>query len=515
MSIAFEQGLKFVSDNMGAALGGQMSQLWIDTINSQIESISNDIMAKVQSTDLPADKLQGFVAEIWHSGTFNADSAVHHSVATAKAPDVNTYASADVEFGGSRASLKYYKDAKSSYAAQSETPYERYMHLKAKADKAGKSYESLDEFLGKRKIKKEDMHKSMYQGQAKLIPTNQLLDAQNLLDKKIAVAQANGKLDQVARYKEVQATLTDILSDKKGNKSIPLSREDAQRLTRAVKEGNLDQELLSECGLDINQLVTAKDIMSEAFSAGLSAAVISFVIGIAPTIIDGISMLVSEGEIDPKLFAEMGYKGLSSAARGFINGSITAALVACCQSGKLGTTLMGANASMISTAVVLMIGTLESGIRLATGRINKAQMAEEMSRLYITTAFSVGGGIAASVWFVEIPPLAMAAYMLGSFIGGVIGGFAYNIGHSLFMSFCVDSGCTFFGLVDQNYELPQEILDEIGIDIFEYEKFDYETFQYDSFQFDAFTPDAFEYDKFGITIIRRGVIGVGKIGYQY
>ena len=95
--------------------------------------------------------------------------------------------------------------------------------------------------------------------------------------------------------------------------------------------------------------------MSEAFSARLSAAVISFVIGIAPTIIDGISMLVSKGEIDTKLFAEMGYKGLSSAARGFINGSITAALVACCQSGKLGTTLMGANASMISTAVVLMI----------------------------------------------------------------------------------------------------------------------------------------------------------------
>ena len=105
MSVAFEQGLKFVYDNMGAALGGQMSQLWINTINSQIESVSNDIMTKVQSTNLPADKLQGFVAEIWHSGTFNADSTVHHSAATAKAPDVNTYASADVEIGGSRTSL--------------------------------------------------------------------------------------------------------------------------------------------------------------------------------------------------------------------------------------------------------------------------------------------------------------------------------------------------------------------------------------------------------------------------
>ena len=55
MSIAFEQGLKFVSDNMGAALGRHISQLWIDTINSQIESISSDIMTKVQSNDLPAD----------------------------------------------------------------------------------------------------------------------------------------------------------------------------------------------------------------------------------------------------------------------------------------------------------------------------------------------------------------------------------------------------------------------------------------------------------------------------
>ncbi|MGN0502243.1 MAG: hypothetical protein ACI4HN_04915 [Ruminococcus sp.] len=515
MSIAFEQGVKYVADNIGAALGGQMSQLWIDTINSQIESVSSNIMTKVQSTNLPADKLQGFVAEIWHSGTFSANAAVHHSTANASVPDVNTFGSADVKVGDNSASLKYYKNAGGSYAAQSETPYERYLHLKANAEKSGKSYESLDEFLKKRNIDKKDIHKSMYQGQAKLIPANQLLDAQKLLDRKIAVAQANGKLDQVARYQEVRDTLTDILSDHKGNKSIPLSREDAQRLTQAAKKGKLDKELLSECGLDINQLVTTKDIMSEAFSAGLKAAVLSLVISIAPTILDGISMLITEGEIDPSEFAEKGYQGLNAAAKGFLNGSITAALVACCHSGKLGATFINANASVISTAVVLMIGTLESGIKFATGKITKAQMADEIARLHITTAFSVGGGIAASVWFSEIPPLAVAAYMLGSFIGGVVGNFAYNIGKSLFMSFCVESGCTFFGIVDQNYQLPQEILDEIGIDVFDYEKFDYEGFQYDSFQFDSFSLDVFEYDKFGITIIRRGVIGVGKIGYQY
>ena len=513
MSVAFEQGVKYIADNMGASWGGQMSQLWTDSIIDQIENVTNEMMSKAQSTNLPPDKLQGFMAELWHSGSFNADAAKNHSSAKAYAPDVNSFASADVKVGDKETSLKYYKNAKSSYTAQSETPYERYKHLKAKAERSGKKYESFDEFLEKRKIDKKNAHKSIYQGQAKLIPSDQLLSAQKLLDKKIAIAQASGKLEQVARFQEVRDTLTDIVSDRKGNKSIPLSREDVQRLTQAAKDNHLDKELLKECGLDINKLVTPKDIMSEAFSSGLSAAVISLVIGIAPTILNGISMLISEGEISPELFAEMGFNGLSSSAKGFLNGSITAGLVASCQSGKLGTSLMGVNASMISTAVVLMVGSIECGIRFASGRISKAQMADEIAKLHITTAFSVGGGIAASIWFAEFPPLATAAYMLGSFIGGIIGGFVYSTGKSLFMSFCVESGCTFFGLVDQNYELPQEIIEKIGIDVFEYEKFEYNVFQNDSFQFEAFTPDYFEYEKFGITIIRRSVIGVGKIGY--
>ena len=85
MSIAFEQGLKFVSDNMGAALGGQMSQLWIDTINSQIESISNDIMAKVQSTDLPADTYV-ITANFTETEMFNGD--YKNTTATVKGVDV-------------------------------------------------------------------------------------------------------------------------------------------------------------------------------------------------------------------------------------------------------------------------------------------------------------------------------------------------------------------------------------------------------------------------------------------
>jgi len=36
--------------------------------------------------------------------------------------------------------------------------------------------------------------------------------------------------------------------------------------------------------------------------------------------------------------------------------------------------------------------------------------------------------------------------------------------------FCVESGCTFFGVVDQNCEIPPDVIDPMGLEVFEYEK---------------------------------------------
>ena len=40
----------------------------------------------------------------------------------------------------------------------------------------------------------------------------------------------------------------------------------------------------------------------------------------------------------------------------------------------------------------------------------------------------------------------------------------YNIGKKKLISFCVDTGFTCFGLVEQNYELPDEVLKEMGVE---------------------------------------------------
>ena len=112
---------------------------------------------------------------------------------------------------------------------------------------------------------------------------------------------------------------------------------------------------------------------------------------------------------------------------------------------------------------------------------------------------------------IEVP---VVGYMLGSFLGSLIGSFTYNAGYKVALSFCVDSGFTMFGLVEQNYELPKELLREIGVDVLDNETFEFDTFEPDTFEVDSFNFDSFAPDTLGITFLRRGVIGVNKVGYM-
>ena len=93
--------------------------------------------------------------------------------------------------------------------------------------------------------------------------------------------------------------------------------------------------------------------------------------------------------------------------------------------------------------------------------------------------------------------------MIGSFVGSSIGSLTYDYGYKKAISFCVDTGFTMFGLVEQDYTLPEEIIKQIGVDVLDYETFDVDTF----------SPETFEPESLDIIYLRRGVIGVSKIGY--
>ena len=152
---------------------------------------------------------------------------------------------------------------------------------------------------------------------------------------------------------------------------------------------------------------------------------------------------------------------------------------------------------------------MKNSYSVATGKATRGQMADNIARdMYLSAVSLICGGVAQST--IGIP---VFGYMIGSFIGSVVGSFSYSIGKKAVISFCVDSGFTMFGLVEQDYTLPKEIIKDMGINTFDYESFEMESFQPETFELETFSVDTFEPDSLDITFLRRGVIGVSRVGY--
>ena len=517
----FDNGVSFVLDNLCASTGETFSQEWLKNVNAQVSEMCDAMISEAEkrpNTDM--DHLQGWINEIWHKYTFNTNASIHMSGNSASIPSAEGYASVDNlitdRHGKTIASfsLKSDKTASASYRDQAETPWETYCELKGNAKKNGKEYQSFEDFLKERGLKNDDtVYLSKYFGQGKVVNSDMLEKARELVFKQYANALGDGTSKELSlkaqRYLEVYNTLTNIISDGKGNESISLTHEQAMKLATSAKQGKIDEELLKECGLDVNSLITPKDIAKEAFTAGLSAAAISMIISVVPTIIDVVSKLIHDEGITVNDFKKYGLKSLTDTGRSFLNGSITAAITSCCKTGKFGEALVNANTMAISSLVVVVIGTVISGIELAAGKITRGQMARDIMQLYTTTIFSFVGGTVLTCICDGFP----LAYMAGSLIGGIVGGLVYKLEDHLILSFCKEHDCTFFGLVEQDYKLPEGVLEEMGLDEFGFEKINIEKFEANKFEPDRFNYDSFKYDKFGIEILRRDLIGVYKIGY--
>ena len=89
----------------------------------------------------------------------------------------------------------------------------------------------------------------------------------------------------------------------------------------------------------------------------------------------------------------------------------------------------------------------------------------------------------------------------------------YNIGKQKLISFCVDTGFTCFGLVEQNYELPDEVLKELGVETISIPRTQVERVDIPRTSVLSTSVSKSEYETINITSLRRGVIGVNKIGY--
>lgn len=521
MAIDFREGFDFFQKNAGSVFGAEMaSEFGISTVNyvEELTTLEDSINA-FEGYHTPSAQLKGDVAEFWHAGTFNTNAALNDSANRAIVNRSNDFASVDVSLkSGEDFSLKYDGSGIDSAKQQAASVFQRFKEYQSHGGK-----DTFDQYLSKRNYSDESvLNDPIYSGQFRVIPKDQMEEAANWLSRKIATESAK-RPDQVERYQDTLNMLRNKLSDSNGNESIPLSKEEAQRLADLAKEGKFKAE-------DFGLTSQEEMIVKEALKDGLTAAAITMILKVAPEIYRAIEYLIENGEVDSEQFKKIGFAAVSGAGEGFIRGTVAAAISYCCKTGMLGDPMKNVSPGVIGVVVALTMNTMKNSFLVAIGKKSRNELSYELIRdmfvsggalagslLGKTAGATVGGVVGTYIGgpagVVAAKTLSVVGSLLGSFIGSVAGTFAFNTVYKTAISFCVDTGITLFGIVDQDYKLPDDVIEQIGLATFDYEKFSQDTFEPDTFKFDSFDVETIVPENIGINVMRRGVIGVTKIGY--
>ena len=499
---AFNEGYEFFEKNSGNFAGHAAGVHYIDAVESEIKKLVNNLN-EFKSSGALIDTLKGDAAEFFHAGTFNINAAINSSKNRVQvdrshdfgSPDI-TGVNFDAKFG-----LKYYKDATSTAKQQSKSIIDCYNDYKPKGIK-----DEFPIYIEKRSIDKEiDPNTTVYFEQHRIVPSDQLEEIIAILESKGRESSINTPKD-FNKHEDTLNYLSDRVKDNEGNESIPLSEQEARELARLSKEGGVNSEDLH---LTTEELIEYTNILRQAYKAGLTAATISMALRVAPEILNAIAYLIKNGEIEEGQFKKIGFAAITGAGEGFVRGTVSAAITASCKAGLCGSAMKSIDPSVVGAVTVLVMNSMKNSYQVTTGNMSRSEMVNELIKeMFVTTCALSMGSVSQSL--IEIPVLG---YLIGSFVGSVAGSVIYSSIYNPVLSFCVDSGFTLFSLVDQNYELPEEVLKEVGIEVFEYEKFEYEPFEFEKFEYERFEYEQFEYEKLHTIFLRRGIIGVNCVGY--
>lgn len=500
--MSISKGYYAAIQNTTTQYAGQQAEQYIVNINSAIDTLNNDINA-FKGYETGIGQLKGDVAEFWHSDTFNINAALNDSKFRTIVDRSHDFASADITSNwGESFGLKFLRNAQASADAQSTSYFERYCEYKAVSSRTDLTFE---DFLTERNINPDDVFRfdPIYNGQTRIIPSDQLKEAITYLKIKIA-KEAENRPEQVTRLKETLDKLESKLNAPDGTKSIELTKEEAENIAKLAKEGEFDAR---EMGLSTEELIKLEHILRQGIKAGLTAAVISFVLKTAPKVYECLAQLIEDGEIDEDHLRDLGVSALSGSSEGFLRGFIAASLTTACESGVWGETMKNISPGVIAGLTVIMLNMMKDSYFVATGKMSKQEMVANLSRNIFVTSLALGMGSLTQL----LLPMVPGAYLIGNFVGSIAGSFVYNAMDNAFMALCVESGWTMFGLVEQDYELPDEVINELGFDLYEVDEFNVDVFDLDEFSFDEIDDDEFDGDF--ISVLRRGVIGVHRVGY--
>jgi len=404
-----QQGWEFATGIMGADIAARMGQEYVSAVEAAIKQLEENINNH-QYRNLGIGQLQGYMLEEWGAGTFNVDAVAADSADRASVLHSTLKDSVDIQL-----------DSGETYSAKSYVTAEKTAKAQAR-------------------FSPESGHAS-YHDQGRLVPSDQLSDAKATAHRE-ALRNQPIRSDVSDAYAETESRLTDTVKNDEG----------------------VSSKKAEDHGVTTDSAINTEYMLKQALKAGYTTAAITVAFQLAPEIYKAIDFLIKHGEIDIQQIKRMGTKGISAGAEGFLRGSISSSLLIMCEKGVLGEAFKGINPTVLGTVVALVMQTVKNSILVAAGKMSTQQMgAAFVDTVVISGGYLLGahiGGIIGQALGFELP---VVGYLLGSLIGTsfcVI----YNIGKKKLISFCVDTGFTCFGLVEQNYELPDEVLHELGVE---------------------------------------------------
>ena len=514
---SFKDGYEYFQENVSTFTGSLVNEKtnieYLNDIENEIRTLKDEINNRLGNMN---PQLKGYVAEDWARGTFNIDAASKRTGERVWTPPANDFASADLESSwGDSFQAKFYKNGQNSAFAQSATYKQEYFNYLAHCRKDGLPEVSLEEFLEQRNIDPNiDINLPIYEAQARLIPSDQLEDAIKALKDRINTEAAR-RPEEVARYQDTLNKLVDRVKSPKGAESLPLSENESKTLASLGREGKFDP---ARYDITLARKADYLYLCQNTIYSGLTAALISSVLKAAPDIAKAIIKLVKDGKIDENDLEKIGTDAFSGAKRGFVNGFVVAAIRNSCSLGYFGEKLQQAaqcavNPAFNNIVVILstiLIETMSDTIVLTKKKITKEEYSYRLEKRVFISGCTLAGGAIVQGLLTAAPAVG---YVIGSFVGSVIGGALFEIKEQFFISLCIKRGYTFFGLVKQDYALPEEVVKRLGLETFEFESFDYEEFEPVSFDLETFHYETFDFETTSFVMLKRGVIGVRKIGY--
>ena len=461
-------------------------------------------------------QLGGEIAEEWAAKTFNIRAVAAESAHRAFVEKSNRHASVDVSTNfGEEYSLKYLKYADQSVKAQAKNVIQNYNEYLSHARTNGtKTPMTFEEYLARYNYTNdlEDLLMSVYRGQGRIIPSDQLEEGIKKLRQLIATEAARGgdsRLLNLRNYQETLQALSDRIKDSNGIESIPLSKQESHAIAELCKTKDFHPE---DFGITMDSEITYGYILNQALKGGITAAVVTLSIQLVPTVIEMISHLIKLKKIDPMQFKKYGFNSLSAGSKGFIIGGLSCGIYTASKIGKLGANLSYIHPGIIGAIAAITFNVMKESFDYAKGTIDSRQYRYKIARDLIISVSSIAGG---AISLSALPIANALSFVIGSMVGSVIASMTISLSERILVSFCANTGFTLFGVVKQDYALPKDFFKGMGLNLLQLNRIKLNEAKLSTVSLNIATPSYIRPNQVNIRILKRGVISFHTVGYIF